>query len=79
MAKKVKRTKTKHKNIYLNESTNKYEDLAGTVSSVTIKSGTPYLNVGDKEVPFSDVQLSICVNVVSTSAGRSPSFITSNV
>ena len=39
-----------------NESTNKYEDIAGTVSSVTIKSGTPYLNVGDKEVPFSDVQ-----------------------
>ena len=25
MAKKVKRTKTKHKNIYLNESTNKYD------------------------------------------------------
>ncbi len=39
-----------------NEASNTYEDIAGTVDSVTIKSNTAYLNVGEKQIPYSDVQ-----------------------
>lgn len=39
-----------------NETKNTYEDVVGTVDSVTIKSNAAYLNVGDKEIPYSDVQ-----------------------
>ena len=43
------------------------------------KSNPILLQNIDTSEPFSALQLSICVNVVSTSAGKSPSFITSNV
>lgn len=39
-----------------NESKNVYEDISGTVDSITIKKSGAYLNIGDKEVPYSDVQ-----------------------
>ncbi len=39
-----------------NEATNKYEEVAGTVDSITIKKSGAYLNIGDKEVAYSDVQ-----------------------
>lgn len=39
-----------------NSSTNQYEEIKGTVEYVTMKSGTPYLKVGEKEISLSDVQ-----------------------
>ena len=39
-----------------NETTNQYEDVTGSVDSVTIKLNKAYLNVGDKEVPYDDVK-----------------------
>ncbi len=39
-----------------NETKNVYEDISGTVDSITIKKSGAYLNIGDKEVPYSDVQ-----------------------
>lgn len=47
------------RNVYAlsyNETTGKYSEVMGTVDSVTIKSGTPYLIIGDKEVAYADVQ-----------------------
>jgi len=39
-----------------NESKNVYEEVVGTVDSITVKKTGAYLNIGDKEVPYSDVQ-----------------------
>lgn len=39
-----------------NENTNKYEDVTGVVSSVSVKAGKPYLMIGEKEVEYSNVQ-----------------------
>ncbi len=39
-----------------NENTNTYEEVTGTIDSVTIKSGKAYLNIGDKEISYDDVK-----------------------
>lgn len=39
-----------------NEKTNKYEEIGGTVDSITIKKSGAYLNIGDKEVAYNDVK-----------------------
>jgi len=52
-----------------NETTNKYEEIAGIVDSITIKKSGAYLNIGDKEVAYSDVQQVYDTNV-NTSIDR---------
>lgn len=46
--------RTVYAQIY-DSATNTYEEIAGTVDSITIKSSGAYLNIGDKEVAYSDV------------------------
>ncbi len=38
------------------ENTNTYKDIVGTVDSVTIKSNSAYLNIGDEQIAFDDVE-----------------------
>lgn len=41
---------------HYNTSTNKYEDVTGTVEYVTVKSGVPYVSIDGTEVKYSEVQ-----------------------
>lgn len=38
-----------------NESTNKYDEVVGTIDAVSVKNDEPYFTVNNKEIKFSDV------------------------